>query len=459
MNSIKAIKKRFTVIIWSISLLFIINLFYLTELYNEIVDDTTKIMLLSIEEADGEELQNRLATISSLPDSEHTTISVDKSIMVEADNSNNEAGEDIMASIVIFSQLMKEVRQTVHHTIDTIIPPNLPLLDSLIIVNAKNKGISTLLYYSEIVDMNTNTVLISSRTVTFGKISNTYMYEYDSENRYAYRVYTASMTRSVLGRMSGILFTTLLTILLLGYAFWYFIRTIVKQKTLDEMKQDFTNNMTHELKTPISVAYSAVDTLLNFKQGKSEEKRKQYLNICIEQLSYLRDSVERILSMSMEQTNNIILNEVIIELKPLFAQIANQQKLKTDKNVDIDIFVHPENLTICADMTHLYNIINNLVDNAIKYSLDNVKIHIKSYIEGKHCVISIKDNGIGINQESQKHIFDKFYRVPQGNLYSAKGYGLGLFYVKTMIEQHNGGIIVKSSLDEGSEFIIKIPVK
>lgn len=459
MDSIRAIKRRFTIIIWGISLLFICNLFYLTKLYNAIVDETAKIMIASIEEADGDELQSRLAAISSLSDREHMKITIDKSVETENDDSDNKAGEDAMANIDVFSQLMKEVRQTVHHVIDTIMPPDLSLLDSLIVVNSRNRGISPFLHYSEIVAINTGAVLASSHTTTSRKIRNTYLYEYDPENRYAYKVYTASMTRAVLERMSGILFTTLLIILLLGYAFWYFIRTVVRQKTLEEMKQDFTNNMTHELKTPISVAYAAVDTLLNFKQGENREKREQYLNICIEQLSYLRDSVERILSMSMEQTNNVILHMDDIELNPLFVQIANQQKLKTNKSVDIDIFVRPENLILCADKVHLNNIISNLVDNAIKYSLENVEICIRSYIEDEHCVISIRDNGVGISPENQKHIFDKFYRVPQGNLYSTKGYGLGLFYVKTMVERHNGKITIKSSLNEGAEFIIKIPVK
>jgi signal transduction histidine kinase len=459
MRSIKSIKRRFTIITWGISLLFIINLLYLTGLYKEIVDDTTKIMILSIEEADGEELQNRLAAISSsLPDSTHATISINKSVVIEDKDPEKEDSGNTIASIVVFSQLMKEVRQTVHHTIDTIMPPNLLLLDSLIVANFKNKRISTRLYHSEIVDMNTGVTLASSNATT-EKIGNSYLYEYDTENRHAYKVYTASTTHAVLERMSGILITTLLTILLLGYAFRYFISTVVRQKTLEEMKQDFTNNMTHELKTPISVAYSAVDTLLNYKQGESREKRRQYLNICIEQLSYLRDSVENILSISMEQTKNIILNRANIELSPLFAQIGNQQKMKTDKNVDIDILVQPENLTVYADSTHLYNIIGNLVDNAIKYSSDHVKIHIKSYVEGEYCIISIKDNGIGISQENLTHIFDKFYRVPQGNLYNVKGYGLGLFYVKNTIELHNGEIMVESFLNQGSEFIIKIPAK
>ena len=142
----------------------------------------------------------------------------------------------------------------------------------------------------------------------------------------------------------------------------------------------------------------------------------------------------------------------------MFTRIAEQQKLKTDKCVDMNILVRPENLTVYADRTHLHNIVSNLADNAIKYSSDNVEIHIQASTDGEYCIISIADNGTGISQENQKHIFDRFYRVPKGDLHDVKGYGLGLFYVKTMIERHKGEITVKSVLNRGSEFIIKIPV-
>jgi signal transduction histidine kinase len=455
MDSIKAIKRRFTMIIVGLSLLFIINIFYLKGLYNTIAEETGKIMLLSIEEADNEELQSRLYAISRLSDS-ISSISIGKSIKA-ADSTGT--GKDSIATMNILSQIINEIKVTLHKTIDPMIPVNLRQLDSLIVSNFKNKGISAELYYSEIVDLKTGAVIASSRLATAQMKTNPYLYEYDMENEYAYKIYTASMTGTVLKRMSGILATTFLTIVLLGYALAYFIKTVVNLKTLEEMKKDFTNNMTHELNTPISVAYSAVDTLLNFKQGESKEKRRQYLNICIEQLSHLRDLVEHILSMSMDRSKNIVLNRDNIEIKPLFTQIAEQQKLKTEKCVDIELLVLPENLTVYADRTHLYNIVNNLVDNAVKYSSANVKIQIRSFIDEGHCIISIKDNGTGISQENQKHIFDKFYRVPQGNLHNVKGYGLGLFYVKTMVEQHGGEITIKSSLHKGSEFIIKIPIK
>ncbi|MDR1610038.1 MAG: HAMP domain-containing histidine kinase [Candidatus Symbiothrix sp.] len=447
MDSVKAIKRKFTMIIVGLLSLFIINIFYLAGLYNAIAKETAKLVLQSIEESDNEEIQHRLNVLSSLSDESTQTISIEKS------------GKDIEAGMIAFSRLIKEVKLKIHQSIDSLMPVNIPVLDSLIVSNFKKKGISARLFYSEIVDLNSGTVIASSHAAAAQMQDNFYLYEYDTENRHAYKIYTASMTVSVLKRMSGILATTFLTIVLLAYAFVYFIRTVVRQKTLEEMKRDFTNNMTHELNTPISVAYSAVDTLLNFKQGESREKSRQYLNICIEQLSHLRDLVEHILSMSMDRSKNITVNKALIELKPLLMQIVSQQKLKTEKCVDTVIIVLPENLTVYADKTHFSNIINNLIDNAIKYSLVHVKIEIKAYFDEKYSIISIKDNGIGINKENQKHIFDRFYRVPYGNLHNVKGYGLGLFYVKTMIEQHDGEITVKSAINKGSEFIIKIPVK
>ncbi|MDR0507459.1 MAG: ATP-binding protein [Dysgonamonadaceae bacterium] len=116
-------------------------------------------------------------------------------------------------------------------------------------------------------------------------------------------------------------------------------------------------------------------------------------------------------------------------------------------------------LTVYADATHLYNIVANLTDNAVKYSSDSVKIGIKSYIDGKYCVIAVRDNGLGVSRENRKHIFDRFYRVPHGNTHNVKGYGLGLFYVKTMTERHKGTVSVKSEINKGSEFIIKLPVQ
>lgn len=257
MDSIGAIKRRFTVIISGLSLLFIVNIFYLTELYYAIKSETGNIVFLSIEDADNEELQLRLEAISLLSDSSIHSISIDKSYAVNSDFRDND--EKSYVNTIIFNQLMKEIRLTVHQNIDSILPVDLQKLDSLILSNFEKRGIHSQLHCIEIIDLNTGNLMSSFQSSNTKTKDGFYLYEYDTENKYAYKIYTASLTGVILRRMSGILATTFLTIILLGYVFIYFIRTVVKLKTLEEMKRDFTNNMTHELKTPISVAYSAVD--------------------------------------------------------------------------------------------------------------------------------------------------------------------------------------------------------
>ncbi|MDR2233683.1 MAG: hypothetical protein LBE56_11275, partial [Tannerella sp.] len=166
MNSIKEIKGRFTVIIAGLSILFMVNLFYLNGLYNAIREETAGAIVRSIEEADGEELQLRLTAISSLSDTSHSSIMINKSIEAGDDSQIQETNRDDMDNSLILNQLIKEVRQTIHHTIDTLLPPDLSLLDSLIDVSIRNKGISTRLYYSEIIDLKTGDVMASSRIST-----------------------------------------------------------------------------------------------------------------------------------------------------------------------------------------------------------------------------------------------------------------------------------------------------
>ena len=231
---------------------------------------------------------------------------------------------------------------------------------------------------------------------------------------------------------------------------------LLKQKTLDEMKSDFTNNITHELKTPIAVAYAANDALLNFNQAEEKSKRDQYLRISQEQLQRLSGLVEQILSMGMERRKTFRLHPEEINLKELITPLMEQHQLKADKPVHIELDIKPETLVIVADRTHFSNIISNLIDNAVKYSKEEAELSISCRQTGGTVTISVTDRGIGIPLDKQKHIFDKFYRVPTGNLHNIKGYGLGLFYVKSMVEKHGGTITVKSEPDKGSTFTITL---
>ena len=287
-----------------------------------------------------------------------------------------------------------------------------------------------------------------------------YQYAFSSSEHDVYRLTTEPLGNLVLRQMAGILTTSLVILLILGFSFWYLIRTILRQKTLEEMKSDFTNNITHELKTPIAVAYAATDALLNFHQADDPGKRERYLRICQEQLGRLGGLVEQILSMSMERRKTFRLRLEEVRLADLLPSLIELHKLKADKPVHVTLDIVPEDLTVTADRTHLANIVSNLLDNAVKYSRDRADIIVRcrrTETDGRTWAeINVADHGIGIARDRQPHVFDKFYRVPTGNLHEVKGYGLGLFYVKTMVEKHGGTVEVKSEPGKGSEFIVRI---
>lgn len=305
--------------------------------------------------------------------------------------------------------------------------------------------------------------LYKGKTVTdtlkrIGNINNAECVEYaidiDHTSSRSYLIKIPKYNSTVLRRiMSPILFSVV-TFLFILIAFSYSLNVIKKMKALDEMKSDFTNNITHELKTPIAVAYSAIDALLNFNGENNPEKVHKYLTICQQQLTMLTQLIEQILSLSMERRQHMSLNIEQVEVMPVVKELINNQRLKQEKHIDFQVEI-PAGITVTADKMHFSNILNNLIDNAVKYSGDNLKIYIKAKREKNCCVITVVDNGIGISSDNQKYIFNKFYRVPQGNLHPVKGYGLGLFYVKSMMDKFKGEISVNSELGKGTTFKLK----
>ena len=216
------------------------------------------------------------------------------------------------------------------------------------------------------------------------------------------------------------------------------------------MKDDFVSNMTHELKTPISIAYSANDALLNYDTANDPQKKETYLNIANKQLKRLGELVENILAMSMERRKTMKLKPETILLRPFVEEIVTAQRMRGEKELTINVNVD-ENVSVEADKTHLSNILNNLIDNAIKYSGDSVAITVSGNEKG----ISVRDNGIGIPAKSIPYLFNKFYRVPHGNRQDVRGYGIGLYYVKSIVDKMRWPISVKSKEAEGSIFTIK----
>lgn len=250
--------------------------------------------------------------------------------------------------------------------------------------------------------------------------------------------------------MWGIIIPFIVLILIFSFLSLYLTGLIKKMKTLEQMKDDFTHNMTHELKTPVAVAYSAADSMLRYYDQSDEERNRQFLKIIMQRLSYLSGMIENILSMSMERFRTMKLNIEDVELKPLVEDVSGMMELKADKPVDIDIEI-PDGLSVQADSLHLGNILSNLIDNALKYSGDSVHITIKADLHS----ITISDNGIGIDKENLPFLFDKFYRVTSGDRYEISGYGLGLFYVKQVVGLMGWNIDVASRPGQGTKFTIR----
>lgn len=368
-------------------------------------------------------------------------------------------------------ELATYFQRGLHSGLDIISEPDVALYDSLLTSLLCERGIRLphkLMYLHEGGQEESGTLftdtLASIGTPGYvpGPKAVAYDYAFDINVHHSYRLLTEPIDMLVLRQMSGILATSFVILVILAFSFWFLIRTILKQKTLEEMKSDFTNNITHELKTPIAVAYAANDALLNFDRAEEKAQRDKYLRICQEQLRRLSGLVEQILSMSMERRKTFRLHPEEFAIRDMLETLIEQHTLKAEKPVRITTDIEPEDLSVLADPTHFGNIFSNLIDNAIKYSRGEaeVAIHCRKATDkegNEQTEISVTDHGIGIASEKQKHIFDKFYRVPTGNLHDVKGYGLGLFYVKSMVEKHGGTVSVKSEPGRGSTFTIRCP--
>lgn len=266
----------------------------------------------------------------------------------------------------------------------------------------------------------------------------------------SYEVYISPLTKHILSEMSGVIISSVLIALVLTFGFWYLLYVISRLRTIEEMKDDFTNNMTHELKTPIAIAYAANDSLLQFPEPENEERTKRYLTAALDQLSKLTGLVENILAMSMERRKRLAMTKENIHLKPFITAIIEQQKFRTNKECVITLDC-PEDMFLQADPVHFSNILANLIDNSIKYSVDSAYITLSVTPHS----ITVTDNGIGIPDKSLPYIFNKFYRVPDGNRHNVRGYGIGLFYVKSIVDKHGWSIGVTSRLGHGTSFTIK----
>lgn len=281
-----------------------------------------------------------------------------------------------------------------------------------------------------------------------------------SKETYYYKVEIENPFNDTIKDIAGIIISSVLIIVVIGLMFLYLLRTIIRQKRLEEMKDDFTHNITHELKTPVSVAYAANDALLNYNADEDPQKRKRYLAVISTQLKSLETMIERILILTKEKERGMQLNKEQFSLSELVEEVKDEMLChseNTDKTVEIS--VNTDNCgNITADRFHLKNMLLNLVENSVKYSGSSVKIAINCSIDNGKLKIVVADNGNGMSQGSIKYIFDKYYRESNGDLYNVKGVGLGLYYVKMVVTAHGGTINVESRYKKGTTFTIKIPI-
>ena len=240
--------------------------------------------------------------------------------------------------------------------------------------------------------------------------------------------------------------------------FYFTISTILKQKKLSLIKNDFINNMTHELKTPISTISLACEMLNDGSISQTEIQKKNFVNMIGEENKRLGNLVESVLQTSIIDKGELKFKIEQLSIHEMISKAVKNIELQvTQKGGSIKQILSATNDAIEGDKTHLTNIIYNLIDNANKYSHNNPAIMISTENIVSGILIKVKDNGIGIRPEDHQKIFEKLYRVPTGDVHNVKGFGLGLSYVKAIVDKHNGTINVSSQLGNGSTFTIFIP--
>lgn len=406
---------------------------------------------------------NQRLSFSKEEDEETEKVGMMDTFAVHTDKNpfkNEDIANSLNEYLSLLTNLEGQIQQALHLKIDSLMPISYNKYDSLLSIELKQHDIFVphKLEVVQLVDSLPEVVVTflsadSLKTAENWNKAIQFNYPISTQSEQYYQLTLNTPSLLVFKQMAGILISSLLLVILILIAFIYLIHTILRQKTVEELKTDFTNNMTHELKTPISVAYAANDVLLNY-DNNANEKQKKYLGIIREQLTQLSGLVEQILTLSVENRNTFRLKQESIPITDIIPPLIEQHKLKAGKPVNFTVNI-PNNIAVFADRTHFYNMLGNLIDNAVKYSGDKpCDISIQAETQANGIRISVTDNGIGISEASLPHIFDKFYRVPSGNLHNVKGFGLGLYYVKDMMAKHGGSVSVKSQPGKGTTFTL-----
>lgn len=252
----------------------------------------------------------------------------------------------------------------------------------------------------------------------------------------------------------------LLSLFIVGFttlSFWLVYRNLLRQRRLAEIKNEFISNITHELKTPIATVSVAIEALRSYNASMDPQKSREYLDISANELQRLSLLVDKVLKLSMFEKKEVELRYEWLNMQDLVAEVTASMRLQFEKHGAAVSVTAQGDTTLQGDRLHLVSVIFNLVDNALKYSTGSPKINVLVAGQAERVSLTVADNGIGIPAEFKNKVFEKFFRVPTGNLHNAKGYGLGLSYVAHVISKHQGTIQVESAEGSGSKFIINLP--
>ncbi|MCQ2134257.1 MAG: HAMP domain-containing histidine kinase [Bacteroidales bacterium] len=461
----------------SFTALLLYQAYWLLGLFRSSLESKKAEVEFALQKADYSELMERLGELSKTDDSGSINMdagwidepnSAEVKVSVYSDTLNVETSSK-SATLTISSgpesnsdyastaseELANYYQRGLHAGIDAFSVINKDRLAFLLDINLSEIGVD-LPHRLSIYDVEGMIEEVSTKGYIPSVKAEQYALEYGMSPEEKYILTIEPVAQVVFRGMAGVITASLLVFLMLSFSFGFLVRSMLRQKSLEEMKSDFVNNITHELKTPVAVAYAANDALLNHGASSDSDKLREYLEIGQQQLKKLEGMIEQILSIGMENRKSFELRKEAVELLPLIHSLLEQHSLCPAKRCEFSVDI-PDGLRVEADRFHLGNVISNLIDNALKYSGDTVYIRISAASDEKGVKIVIQDNGIGIPPDKQKLVFDRFYRVPTGNLHDVKGYGLGLYYAKTIIEKHGGSIFLESEPGKGSVFTILFP--
>jgi two-component system phosphate regulon sensor histidine kinase PhoR len=272
-------------------------------------------------------------------------------------------------------------------------------------------------------------------------------------------IYFENYSSMLLAGIRNVLIVSFIITAILLISFYLFIRIIYRQRKLSELKNDFINNMTHEFKTPLANISVALETLAEKHLTQKEQVAKIY-RILGQESERLRENIEKILQVARFEKEKINFSFEKLDIHNVIQKAASSfEPVLEGRKAEVEFSFNASEPVVEADETHLINTVCNLIDNSIKYSTNGLHLQIRTENFREGVMFSVKDNGEGIPKEAQKKIFEKFYRVSNTDVHTVKGFGLGLAYVKTIVDSHKGKIIVRSQLNAGSEFQVYLPFK